>query len=70
MLDYDYFENYYKMIAIDLNKQQAFDADLKTIRQINFIVNIDLAGQTAMYFIIEQAKETVLDFSQETVRVL
>ena len=58
------------MIAIDLNKQQAFDADLKTIRQINFIVNIDLAGQTAMYFIIEQAKETVLDFSQETVRVL
>ena len=58
------------MIAIDLNKQQAFDADLKTIQQINFIVNLDLAGQTAMYFIIEQAKETVLDFLQETVRVL
>ena len=58
------------MIAIDLNKQQAFDADLKTIQQINFIVNLDLAGQTTMYFIIEQAKETVLDFLQETVRVL
>ena len=32
ILDYNYFNNYYKMIAIDLSKQQALDADLKAIQ--------------------------------------
>ena len=58
------------MIAIDLNKQQALDADPRAIQQINFTANRDRAGQTAIYFVIEEAKETVLDFSQETVKVL
>ena len=58
------------MIAIDLRKQQAFDADPRAIQQINFTANLDRAGNTTMLFIIEQAKETVLDFSQGTVRVL
>ena len=40
-LDYVYFENYYKMIAIDLSKQQALDVDPKTIQQIYFIENLD-----------------------------
>ena len=40
------------------------------IQQINFTSDLDQAGQTAMYFIIEEAKKTVLDFSQGTVRVL
>ena len=41
LLDYIYFKNYYKMIAIHLSKQQAFDADLKAIQQINFTGNLD-----------------------------
>ena len=40
------------MIAIDLSKQQALDADPRTIQQINFTTNLDRAGNTAMFFII------------------
>ena len=58
------------MIAIDLIKQQALDADTKAIQQINFTANLHRDGTTAMFFIIEEAKETILDFSQETVKVL
>ena len=70
LLDYTYFKKYYKMIVVDLNKQQALDADPKAIQQINFTANLDRAGNTTMFFIIEEAKETVLDFSQGTVKVL
>ena len=45
------------------------DADPKAIQQINFTANLDRAGNTTMFFIIEEAKETVLDFSQETLKV-
>ena len=58
------------MIAIDLSKQQAFDADPRSIQQINFTANLDRDGNTTMFFIIEEAKETALDFSQGTIRVL
>ena len=57
------------MIAIDLNKQQALDAYPRAIQQIDFIANLDRAENTAMLFIIEEAKETVLNFSQGTVNV-
>ena len=70
LFDYSYFKNNYKMIAIDLSKQQALDADPRAIQQINFTANLDRAGNTTMFFIIEEAKETVLDFSQGTVKVL
>ena len=77
LLDYPYFKNHYKMIALDLSKQQALDADPRVIQQINFTViqqinftNLDRNGNTSMFFIIEEAKETVLDFSQGTVKVL
>ena len=70
LLDYSYFKETYKMIAIDLSKQQALDADPRTIQQINFAANLDRAGNTTMFFIIEEAKETVLDFSQGTVKSL
>ena len=58
------------MIVIDLSKKQALDADLRAIQQINFTANLDRDGNTTMFFIIEEAKETVLDFSQGTVKVL
>ena len=70
LLDYPYFKENYKMIAIDLSKQQALDADPRAIQQINFTANLDRDGNTTMFFIIEEAKETALDFSQGTVKVL
>ena len=56
------------MIAIDLSKQHALDADPRAIQQTNFTANLDRDEGATMFFIIEQAKETVLDFSQETVK--
>ena len=70
LLDYPYFANTYKTIAVDLSKQQALDADPRAIQQINFTANLDRAGNTRVYFILEEAKETILDFSQRTVKVL
>ena len=68
--DYSYFKNYYKMIAIDLSKQKALDADPRAIQRINFTANLDRVGNTTMFFITEEAKETVFEFSQGTVKVL
>ena len=51
------------MIAIDLGKEQALDADPRAVQQINFTANFDKVGNATMFFIIEQANETVLDFS-------
>ena len=70
LIYYSYFADTYKMIAADLSKQQALDADPRAIQQINFTANLDRAGNTRVYFILEEAKETILDFSQGTVKVL
>ena len=59
LLDCSYFKDHYEMITIDLSKQQVLDADPKAIQQINFTENLDRAGNTIMFFIIEKAKETV-----------
>ena len=58
------------MIAVDLSKQQALDADPKAIQQINFTANLDRTGNTKLYFILKEAKETIFEFSQGTVKVL
>ena len=58
------------MTAIYLSKQQVLDADPGAIQQINFTANLDRTGNATMFFSIEEAKETVLDFSQGTVKVL
>ena len=70
LLQYVYFQSYYKMIAIDLSKQQALDADPKAMQQLDFHGNLDRAGNTTKFFIIEEPKETILDFSQGTVTLL
>ena len=70
LLDNIYSKNYYKKILVDLSKQQALDADPKAIEQINFTAKLDRAGNTRIYFNFEEAKETVVDFSQGTVKVL
>ena len=70
LLNYPYFANTYKMRSVDLSKQQALDADPRAIQQINFTANLDTARNTRVYFILEEAKESILDFSQGTVKVL
>ena len=56
------------MIAVDLSKQQALDADPRAIKQINFTANLYIPGNTRVYFILKEAKETILAFSQGTVK--
>ena len=51
-------------MAVNLSKQQTLDADPKAIQQINFTANLDRAGSTRIYLILEEAKETILYFSQ------
>ena len=58
------------MIAVDLDRQNELDADPREIQQINFTANLDRAGNTTMFFIIEETKETSFKFSQVTVKVL
>ena len=70
LLNYNYCNNYFKMIAIDLIKQQALDSYPKAIQLIIFTGNLNrgqnVNDNTTMIFIIEEAKETILDFSQGT----
>ena len=70
MLDYTYFKTYYKMIAIDLSKKQALDADPTAIQQINFTGNLDRARNTRFYFILEEVKDIIFEFSQGIINVL
>ena len=69
-LDYPYFKKYYKLIAIDLSKQQKTDANPKAIQQINLTGNPSSSGGANMFFINEEAKEPVLNFSKRIVKVL
>ena len=70
LLDHPYFKENYKMTAIDLSRQNELDAGPRAIQQINFTANLERAGNTTMFFIIERAKEIVFEFSQGTVKVL
>ena len=65
ILDYNYFNNYFKMIAVDLSKQQELDTDLKVIQQINFTGNLYRAEGATMLFIIEEAKKPLYIFHKE-----
>ena len=66
------FKNYYKMIAMDLSRQQALDADPRARQEITLTGHLvrNLVVNTRIFFIIEEVKKTVLDFSQETVKLL
>ena len=56
-------------IAIDISQQQELDSYWKAIQQINFAENLDHATNTEFFFIIEELKQTILDFSQEPARL-
>ena len=67
-MDFAYFKNNYKLIAADLSKQKALDADSRAIQQIIFIGTASAAVK--VYYILEQSKETILEFSKGTTKVL
>ena len=70
LVHYNSFDKHYKITAIDISKEQTLDADSKAIQKINFPGNLERDNGVTIFFIIEEAKETILDFSQGTVKVL
>ena len=68
LLDFAYFEKNYKLIAADLSKQKALGADSRAIQQIIFTGHTD--AQIGVYYILVQSKETILEFSKGTTKVL
>ena len=73
LLDFTYFEKNYRLIAADLSKQKLLYADPKAIQQINFTGKIKAAANNTrviIYYILEQSKETKLEFSKGTTKVL
>ena len=70
LFDYPYFKDSYKIIAVDLSKQQTLDAYPRANQQINFTENLARAGDTEIFFILEELKETKLEFSKGTAKVL
>ena len=65
LLDYPYFKEPYKLIAMDLNKQQNLDTDPKIIEQINFNGKLDTAQGAAIFCIIEETKKQFYIFPKE-----
>ena len=76
LLDYAYFKDNYRLIAVDLSKQKALDADLGAIQQIllqRFVgrfVGRDASTKIRLYTILEQSKEAMLEFSEGTAKVM
>ena len=73
LLDFAYFESNYRLIAADLSKQKALDADSRAIQQIIFTGKIKATvanTRVIIYYILEQSKETILEFAKGTTKVL
>ena len=69
MLDFAYLKKNYKLIEIDLSKQKALDANLKAIQQIIFTGKAS-DNTVRIYYILKQSKETILEISKKTTKVL
>ena len=73
LLDFAYFESNYRLIAADLSKQKALDTDSRAIQQIIFTGKIKATAantRVVIFYILEKAKETILEFSKGTTKVL
>ena len=66
LLDYNYFDKHYKLIAVDLSKQKELDADPRAIQQIEF--KYMLGTDSTIYWVLEKSKETILEFYKGTVK--
>ena len=67
LLDYDFFNKHYKLVAVDLSKQKELDADPRAIQQIEF--KYMLKTNSTIYWVLEKSKETISEFYKETVKV-
>ena len=72
LLGYTYFKDNYRLIAVDLSKQKALDADLRAIQQIVFqgVVGGDDNTKIRLYTILKQSKETLLEYYKGTAKLL
>ena len=67
LLDYNYFDKHYKLVAVDLSKQKQLDADPRAIQQIEF--KYMLETDSTIYWVLDKSKETILEFYKRTVKV-
>ena len=67
LLDFNYFDKHYKLVAVDLSKQKELDADPGAIHQIEF--KYMLGTSSTIYWVLEKSKETILEFYKGTVKV-
>ena len=70
LLDFNFFNSYYKMIAIDLSKQQGFDADPKVIQQINFTGNLDQWASAIMFSLLKKKRNHFIFFTRNCESVV
>ena len=73
LLDFSHFEKNYRLIAVELSKQKALDTDSRAIQQIIFTGKIKAAADNTrviIFYVLEKSKETILEFSKETTKVL
>ena len=66
-MDYNYFEEHYKLVAVDLSKRKELDADPKAIQQIE--LKYKLGTNSTIYWVLKKSKETILEFYKGTVKV-
>ena len=67
LLDFNYFDKHYKLVAVDLSKQKELVADPRAIQQIEF--KYMLGTNSTIYWVLEKSKETILEFYKGTVKV-
>ena len=67
LLDYNYFRKHYKLVAVDLSKEKALDADPRATQKIEF--KYMLGTNSTIYWVLEKSKETILEFYKGTVKV-
>ena len=69
LLDYEYFKEHYKLIAIDLSKHIELENE-EIKQQINFIGNLERDNGAVMFFIIEKSEETTIEFLQNYASIV
>ena len=67
LFDFNYFDKHYKLVAVDLSKQKGLDADPRAIHEIEF--KYMLRTNSTIYWVLENSKETILEFYKGTVKV-
>ena len=68
MLDYNYFDKHYKLVAVNLSKQKELDAGPRAIQQIEF--KYMLETNSTIYWVLEKSKETILEFIKELLKYI